>query len=75
LVLNGYSDWYLPSLGELQMMHGRLHLQGLGGFGGNWLWSSSQSYPDQVWTMIFDTGNGSNYYKGNYLQVRAVRAF
>jgi uncharacterized protein (TIGR02145 family) len=76
LVLNGYSDWYLPSIGEVQMMYSRLHLQGLGGFGGSWYWSSSQNGPFNAWTMVFGNGyvsyNGKN---GSGIQVRAVRAF
>jgi hypothetical protein len=77
LVLNGYSDWYLPSLGELQTMYNRLHLQGLGGFGVNWYWSSSQYGRYNVWGMYFGNGDVS-YYSGLEeigSQVRAVRAF
>ncbi|MFM8685656.1 MAG: hypothetical protein ACKODJ_03785, partial [Bacteroidota bacterium] len=79
LVLNGYSDWYLPSLGELQMMYSRLHLQGLGGFGGSNYCSSSQGDSYAAWNMAFN--NGYVYYssmhsaKNYYLLVRAVRAF
>jgi hypothetical protein len=74
LVLNGYSDWYLPSLGELQAMYSSLHLQGLGGFGGDYYWSSSQVSPNDAWDTHFrngfvDAGKVSNN------QVRAVRAF
>jgi hypothetical protein len=76
LVLNGYSDWYLPSLGELQMMYGRLHLQGLGGFGvNNYYWLSSQVGPNDAWAMAFGSvnfGSSSKYYN---FRVRAVRAF
>ncbi|MFM8838204.1 MAG: DUF1566 domain-containing protein, partial [Bacteroidota bacterium] len=75
LVLNGYSDWYLPSMDELQMMYGRLHLQGLGGFLGNWwYWSSSQSHPYYAWSMYFGNGYVNGYGKYYYAQVRAVRA-
>jgi len=76
LVLNGYSDWYLPSIGELQMMYGRLHLQGLGGFAWYWYyWSSSQDGPYYAWYMAFDNGNVYGTNKNNDVQVRAVRAF
>ena len=74
LVLNGFSDWYLPSLGELQAMYSRLHLQGLGGFGGGWYWSSSQYGPEFAWAMYFGNGN-VNYLDKILHQVRAVRAF
>jgi hypothetical protein len=75
LVLNGYSDWYLPSIGEVQMMYSRLHLQGLGGFGGGWYWSSSQDGPNYAWCMYFNYGVVSVNVKYNNGQVRAVRAF
>ena len=32
LVHGGYDDWYLPSIGELDLMFRNLHLQGLGDF-------------------------------------------
>jgi hypothetical protein len=75
LVLNGYSDWYLPSLGELQLMYSRLRLQGLGGFGNSAHWSSSQYYPNDAWRMDFNNGDVYASNKDNYNQVRAVRAF
>jgi hypothetical protein len=75
LVLNGYSDWYLPSLGEMQLMYSRLHLQGLGGFGAVWYWSSSQHYPNYAWSMNFGNGHVDGNYEVSSYQVRAVRAF
>jgi hypothetical protein len=75
LVLNGYSDWYLPSTGELQFMYSRLHLQGLGGFGGPQYWSSSQLNPYTAWFVYFGNGVVNYNYKYNNAQVRAVRAF
>jgi hypothetical protein len=75
LVLNGYSDWYLPSRGEVQMMYSRLHLQGLGGFGGSLYWSSSQNGPNVAWLMNFNGGSVGSNSKNDGRQVRAVRAF
>jgi hypothetical protein len=75
LVLNGYSDWYLPSRGELQLMYSRLHTQGLGGFVGIWYWSSSQYGPYVAWSMNFSSGNVNSSGKFYNYQVRAVRAF
>jgi hypothetical protein len=72
LVLNGYSDWYLPSLVELLMMN-QLHLQGLGGLGGNF-WSSSEIDNYYASSVNF-FGSSHIYQKNNLLQVRAVRAF
>ena len=76
LVLNGYSDWFLPSIGELSLMYSQLHLQGLGGFGSDWFWSSSQTDASRAWTMAFSNGYVSSFvYKVYNHQVRAVRAF
>jgi uncharacterized protein (TIGR02145 family) len=74
LVLNGYSDWYLPSIGEMQLMYSRLHLQGLGGFGGGVYWSSSQGDPGRAWGVYFGGNVGFNDKFGSH-PVRAVRAF
>jgi hypothetical protein len=76
LVLNGYSDWYLPSRDELQLMYNRLHTQGLGGFANTWYWSSSQDGPNLAWLMGFYLGDVFSSNKNdNHRQVRAVRAF
>jgi len=58
---------------------GRLHVQGLGGFGVyNYYWSSSQNNSIFAWAMFFNGGNVSYHGKNNYIsgnQVREVRAF
>jgi hypothetical protein len=75
LVLNGYSDWYLPSREELQLMYSNQQVRNIGGFLNTQYWSSSEYDAANVWHMGF--GDGYVYYNGkieNY-QVRAVRAF
>jgi hypothetical protein len=73
--LNGYSDWFLPSKDELNVMYQNLKQKGLGGFSNNWYWSSSQSIGSNSWLQDFSSGNQYSNYKYNTSTVRAVRAF
>jgi hypothetical protein len=76
LVAYEYSDWYLPSRDEMQLIYNRLHLQGRGGFGSGWYWTSSQSGSSTAWALNFGTGalSGSAS-KGLSGMVRPVRTF
>ena len=75
LVLNGFDDWFLPSLDELDEMYYQRFA--IGGFvTTESYWSSSEYDADQAWFHhFFDEGEnyGSKYYVTRY--VRAVRAF
>jgi hypothetical protein len=76
LVLNGYSDWFLPSKDELNKLY--LNKTAIGGFAWTSYWSSSEGSNTSAWTQDFgDLGNGSqfNFSKTNGSAVRAVRAF
>jgi hypothetical protein len=76
LVLNGYTDWFLPSSEELALARTTLGLEGLGGFGTNTFWTSSQSDPTGAFTISFYDGRRDSYGKGYPgLRTRAVRAF
>jgi len=76
----GYSDWFLPSKGELNAMW--LYSQVVGfntatyGFASDYYWSSSQRTADGAW--LQDLGNGYQNvvdFKFDSLRVRPVRAF
>jgi hypothetical protein len=74
LVLNGYSDWYLPSRDELSMLYSNKAF--IGGFAAAYYWSSSEFNDNGAWGQNFY--NGFQYYgdsKSNTYYVRAVRAF
>jgi hypothetical protein len=82
LEFGGYKDWFLPSIDELDMMYKNLKLQGLGGFGDEWYWSSSEAPANgdqDVWAQRFSDGrqvyNFGNVGKNVTRSVRAVRAF
>ena len=70
-----YSDWFLPSKDELDMMFVNLHFQGLGGFAAFAYWSSTESGSYNAWVQYFFNGGQNLNYKVNGTSVRAVRAF
>jgi hypothetical protein len=72
LVLNGYDDWYLPSLTELNMLQANRIV--IGGFSTNAYWSSSEASIVGAWQRHFSAGQGP-YDKFQALNVRAVRSF
>lgn len=74
MVLNGFSDWYLPSKDELQELY--LQQAIVGGFTGNYYWTSSEITNTYAWSQYYT--NGSQYNLGakwipNY--VRPIRSF
>jgi len=71
----GYSDWFLPSLDELNLMYEKLKLQGVGGFAGSVYWSSSESGAGGAWVMSFGSDGLGSIAKDSTSRVRAVRAF
>jgi len=77
LDLNGYSDWFLPSIDELYLMCHNLHFSGLGGFVNNYYWSSSTTdwTYNNAWMQDFSNGPKATGPRDTYLNVRAVRAF
>jgi hypothetical protein len=79
--LDGYSDWFLPSKDELNLMYVNLYKKGVGSFvkDGYYL-SSSECSSDKAWTQHFydgiyryDTQNENA--KACYCRVRSIRAF
>jgi hypothetical protein len=90
MVVNGYADWFLPSLMELDMMYDRLKRQddedddephgeeNIGRFVEDLYWSSSEI---EFWgqnfgvAIDFSQGNQSNRGKALRLRVRPVRTF
>jgi hypothetical protein len=75
LILNGYSDWHLPSKEELNALYVNLKQIGVGGFANNYYWSSTEDGNYYAWIQGFDFGRQVNTSKDNKYFVRAVRAF
>ena len=67
--------WFLPSEDELGAMYTELKVNGLGGFGDYFYWSSSQDSAGGARRQGFDVGFPGNGSKSNSHGVRAVRAF
>ena len=73
LVLNGYSDWFLPSKDELNKLY--LNKAAIGGFAASAYWSSSEHSYDNAWNQKFANGFQEANYPNTTYGVRAVRAF
>jgi hypothetical protein len=74
----GFSDWYLPSLYELNQLNIVNASLGLANLGGSY-WSSSEIDDARAWVIYIDptfpSPNQSSSYKDNSLSVRAIRKF
>lgn len=78
-----YSDWFIPSIGELNLMYQELYQKELGGFGAYTYTSSSEcdlsNYSfktDMMKAMSFSTGLFDQVvFRGNSNRIRPVRAF
>jgi hypothetical protein len=73
LVLNGYSDWYLPSRDELTKLY--INRSFIGEFAPIYYWSSSEYSAFSAWGTFFDVGITDYTSKSYTYYVRAVRAF
>ncbi len=73
LVISNYSDWYLPSKYELNLMY--LQKTTIGNFTSNIYWSSTEVSSVFASAQNFSGGNQGSNPKGNAVYVRAVRAF
>jgi hypothetical protein len=73
LVLNGYTDWYLPSKDELEKLYS--NRAAVGGFSSALYWSSSEVNDSFAWAFAFYFGEAIQGAKNFTDQVRAVRAF
>jgi hypothetical protein len=83
LVSGGQSDWYLPSIQELNMLWNNYYtvtrvlsqISGATQLSRNYYWSSSEDDNSAAWGFNFYDGDPGNNGKNYTLSVRAVRAF
>ena len=80
LDLNGYTDWYLPSLDELTKLYFNIGqgapARNIGGFTNSYYWSSTEVGSANAWNFTFANGGAYGYGdKYDTFYVRAVRAF
>lgn len=74
LILNGYSDWYLPSKDELNKLY--INRAMIGGFINASYWSSSEVNNNEAWLQNWLAGAQSYVGKFNSAPtVRAIRSF
>jgi len=74
LVLNGFSDWYLPSIHEIIRIC--TNKTAIGGFVGQRYWSSTQVDGNKACHLYVPScGVVSQSYKSDLCRVRAVRSF
>jgi hypothetical protein len=75
LVLNDFSDWYLPSINELDKLYANRNL--IGGFSSGNYWSSTEYGGPNAWYIWFSSGQRryNDFQKTNTLNIRAIRSF
>lgn len=75
LTLNGFNDWFLPSLNELDSMY--VHRVEIGGFqDSGWYWTSTEQDLEGAWLEIFEVPVIQGWTnKANGLSVRCIRKF
>lgn len=74
LTLNGYTDWYLPSIGELEKLY--INRTAIGGFDSSvGYWSSTEDGMNIAKFWNFNLGNSDINIKSYQYNVRAVRSF
>ncbi len=73
--INGYSDWFLPSLGEIDEMYECLFRGEMGDLAREGYWTSTERNPDRAMIRNLDTAGQISGQKMHENRVRPIRAF
>ena len=68
-------DWWLPSIGELAVMHSNMMRTGVGGFAPDYYWSSTELNGSIAWMQRFNDGFQDYDPKTGFYKIRPVRGF
>lgn len=73
---NGYNDWYLPTLNELQLINDNLNRTNKGNFKLAYYWSSNETSAELACGVDFNMGKAMDSLRKSMINcVRAIRAF
>ena len=77
---NGFDDWYLPAIWEINQCYNAAFvvnaiLGATDGFQADYYWSSTENENSSAWYYSFYRGYGYADYKSSTIRVRAVRRF
>lgn len=75
LNLEGFNDWFLPSIEELVLVYQNLKAKGLCEFADARYWSSSETDFNNAWLMDYKTGTPIESNVDRPTRVRAIRKF
>lgn len=73
LAEGGFTDWFLPSKDELDLVYKKI--RAFGGFVDNSYWSSTEDSEQKAWNQYFYNGDQYNIGKNSMCAVRCIRSF